>query len=42
MEIYEVPCAYLNTDMPKYKFLLLKLENNFVEIMCKVDPEFRK
>ena len=38
MVIFDAPCAYLNYDMPEEKFLLLKLEDEFVDIMCKVNP----
>ena len=32
---FDVPGAYLNSDMPKDKFLLLKPEEEFVDIMCE-------
>jgi hypothetical protein len=38
--IFDVPGAYLNADMPKDKFVLLKLEGKFVDIMCEVNPEY--
>ena len=33
MEIFHVPGAYLNDDMPEDTFLLLKLEDEFVDMM---------
>ena len=40
MAIFDVPGAYLNADMPEDKFVLLKLEDEFVDIICEVKPEF--
>ena len=42
MAIFDVPGAYLNSSIPEDKFLLLKLEDKFVNIMCEVNPEFIK
>ena len=42
MAIFDVLGAYLNSYMPENKFLLLKLEDDFVDIMCKVNPKLRK
>ena len=41
-KIFDVPDTYLNTDILEDKFALLKLEDEYVEIMCKVNPEFIK
>ena len=38
--IFDVPGAYLHADMPKEKFVLLKLEDEFVRIMCDVNPNY--
>jgi hypothetical protein len=38
--IFDVPGAYLNADMPDNKFVILKLEGKFVDIMCDVNPEY--
>jgi hypothetical protein len=38
--IFDVPGAYLNADMPDNKFVILKLEGKFVDIMCGVNPEY--
>ena len=40
--IFYVPGAYLNTKIPKNKFILLKIEEEFLEIMCKVNPKLKK
>ena len=40
MEIFDVPGAYLNCDMTEDKFVLIKLEDEFVDIMCEVNPYF--
>ena len=42
VEIYDVPGAYLNADIPEDKFILLNIEGEFVEIMCKVNPKHKK
>ena len=42
MVIFDVPGAYLNSNMPEDKFVLLKLEDDFVDIMCEINPEFIK
>ena len=42
MEIFDVPGVYLNANMPEDKFLLLKFEDEFVDIICEVNPEFIK
>ena len=42
MSIFDVPDAYLNCDNSEEHFVLLKLEDKFMEIMCEVNPEFRK
>jgi hypothetical protein len=40
--IFDVPGAYLNADMPEDKFVILKLEGRFVDIMREVNPEYLK
>ena len=42
MEVFDVPGAYLNADMPEDKFILLKIEGECVDIMCEVNPEHKK
>ena len=40
--IADVPGAYLHAEMPPNKRVLLKLKGQFVDIMCKVNPEYQK
>ena len=42
MEIFDVPGSYLNSDMPKEKCILLKIEGEFADIMCEVNPRNKK
>ena len=38
--VFDVPGAYLHADIPGDKFVVLKIEGEFVNIMCQVNPEF--
>ena len=38
--VFDVPEAYLHADIPDNKFALLKIEGEFVDIMCDVNPEY--
>ena len=40
--IYDVSGAYLNADIPEDKVILLNIEGEFVDIMCKVNPKHKK
>ena len=40
--IFDSPGAYLQAEMPKEKNLLMKFRNEFVHIMCEVNPEYKK
>ena len=42
MDIFYVPRAYLNADMTEDKFIILKIGGEFVDIMCKMNPEHKK
>ena len=42
MANFDVPGAYLNADIPEDKFILLKIEGEFVDIMCEVKPKHRE
>ena len=42
MKISDVPGAYLNAEIPEDKFILLKIERYFVDIMCEVNPKHEK
>ena len=37
--IADIPGAYMHAEMPEGKNILLKLEEEFVDIMCSVNPE---
>ena len=37
--IFDAPRAYLNADIPYEKFVLLKLEDEFLDIVCESNPE---
>ena len=39
---FDVPGEYLNVDNPEVKFVLLKIEGEFLDIMCEVNPEHKK
>ena len=38
--VFDVPGAYLHADIPESKFVILKIEDDFVDIMCDVNPEY--
>ena len=42
MVIFDVPGAYLNSEIPEDKFILLNIEGGSVDIMCEVNPEHKK
>ena len=42
MAIFDVPGAHLNSDIPEDKFVFIKLEDEFMDIMSKVNLEFIK
>ena len=39
MEIFDIPGAYLNAEIPEDKFVLLKLEDQFVDVTCEVTAQ---
>jgi len=39
--IFDVPGAYLHARIPDDKFAILKIEGEFVDIMCEVNPEYK-
>jgi hypothetical protein len=39
--IFDVPGAYLHAKIPDDKFAILKIEGEFVDIMCEVNPEYK-
>jgi len=40
--IFDVPGAYIQANMPMDKFIVRKIEDEFVDIMCKVNPQYKK
>ena len=38
--IFDVPGAFLQTDMPESKNSILVIRNKFVGILCEVNPEY--
>ena len=40
VENFDVPGAYLHTDLPKGKFKILLLERNFMDIVCDINHEY--
>ena len=42
MATFDVPGAYLQTDLHKDKFTLLLLEGNFGDIKCDINPEYKQ
>ena len=39
---YSIPGAYLQTDLPKDKLVLLLSEGKFVDIMSEINPEYKQ
>ena len=39
---FDVPGAYLQTDLPKDEFALLLMESKFVDIMCDINPKYKQ
>ena len=39
--IFDVPGAFLQADMPKEKHITKKLRGDFVDILCRVNPEYQ-
>ena len=42
VEVYDVRGAFFQYDIPNDKKMLMITRNNFVDIMCEVNPEFKK
>ena len=42
MATFDVLGAYLHALLPRNKYILMVLRNGFVDIMCKVNPDYRK
>ena len=41
MAIFDVPGAYLHAKFPDDKTVLMRLRDEFVDIMCDVNPEHK-
>ena len=39
---FDITGAYLQTDIPKDKFMLILLEGKFVDIMCEINTEYKQ
>ena len=42
VSVFDVPGAYLNAEIPEYKFILINIEGGYVYIMCEVNHERKK
>ena len=40
--IFDIPGAYLHAEMPSKHQVLLNIKDEFVDIMCKVNPDFEQ
>ena len=40
--VFDIPGAYLHAEIPEEKKVLMKLKDEFVDIMCTVNPEHTK
>ena len=40
--VFDIPGAYLHTEIPEDKKVLMKLRDEFVDIMCTVNPQHTK
>ena len=38
--VFDVPGSYLQTEMPAEKIKLLRVRDEFVDIMCEVNPDY--
>jgi len=41
-EIFDAPGAYLHANMPDDKQTLIVLRGDFADIMCQVNPEYKR
>ena len=39
--IFDVPGAYLQTDMPEDKQIFLRIRDELVDIMCEINPDYK-
>ena len=40
--IFDVPGAFLQTEMPKGKNVILVIRDEFADILCEVNPEYKE
>ena len=40
-KVLNVPGAYLQTEIPAYRLILLCIIHEFVDIMCEVNPDYK-
>ena len=40
--IFDISNAYLHAEIPSHKRLLMTFRDEFVDIMCEVNPEYKK
>ena len=40
--IFDAPWAYLHTLLPNNKTVIMVIRNDFIDIMCDINPEYRK
>ena len=40
--VFDVPVTYLNAEITESKFILLNIEDEFMDIMCEVNPKHNK
>ena len=38
--IFDVPGDFLQTTLPSDKFLLMRIRDEFLDVMCEVNPEY--
>ena len=38
--IFDVPCDFIQTALPAYKFLLMQIGDEYLNVMCEVNPEY--
>ena len=42
LKFFDVPGAFLQAEVPKNKSIILNIRNECVDILCKVNPEYKK
>ena len=39
--IFDVPCAYLHAEMPESKRVAMRLQGQFIDLMCEANPKYK-